>query len=227
MLKSLYKRLTHLPSEQCKVLAFVAQGGVRRRILDIGCGYGRNLTRLIAAGHDVLGVEINADIVKANVASGLPCVTPEEYEKDAAVYDVMLMSHFIEHFTPTDLHRVIDRYLDRLKVGGELVIATPLMSNNFYDDFDHVRPYQPLGLQMVFGGTGAQVQYYARNRLALRDVWFRRSPWRMNHCRARHVFGPTTRALQILDLLSVLVFRLTFGFLGRTDGWVGRFQKLG
>ena len=56
----------------------------------------------------------------------------------------------------------MDGYLDRLKVGGHLVIATPLMSNNFYDDFDHVRPYQSLGILMVFGGGAAQVQYYAR-----------------------------------------------------------------
>lgn len=226
MLKSMYGRLMHLPGESRKVLDFVAHGGGRRRVLDIGCGYGRNLKPLIAAGHEVLGVEVNPTIVQANIAGGLPCVTVDDFGRASGTYDVLLMSHIVEHFAPPDLFAFIDGYLDRLAVGGQLVIATPLMSNNFFDDFDHVRPYQPMGLQMVFGGTGAQVQYYSRNRLALRDVWFRRSPWRMNHCRARHVFGPATRALQLLDVVSVLAFKLSFGLLGRTDGWVGRFEKI-
>jgi SAM-dependent methyltransferase len=210
------------------MIAFVSDALCREgKVLDIGCGLGRNLRILRARGIDAIGIEVNPEIVKVGVANGLPCQTVTEFAGDTRTFDVLLMSHIIEHFQPRDLLEFIDGYLDRLRVGGGLVIATPLMSNNFFDDFDHVRPYQPLGLQMVFGGTGAQVQYYARNRLVLRDVWFRRSPWRMNYCRARHVFGAMTRVLQVFDLLAVLAFKLSFGLFGRTDGWVGRFEKIG
>jgi predicted SAM-dependent methyltransferase len=60
------------------------------------------------------------------------------------------MSHVIEHFSPKDLIPFLDDYLDRLKVGGRLVIAIPLLTPYFYDDFDHVKPYHPMGILMVF-----------------------------------------------------------------------------
>jgi len=61
------------------------------------------------------------------------------------------MSHIIEHFAPHDLLPFIDSYLHRLQPGGRLIICTPLLTKNFYNDFDHVKPYQPVGIGMVFG----------------------------------------------------------------------------
>jgi hypothetical protein len=177
-------------------------------------------------GFAATGVDINAAIVQHNRDAGLNCITVEEFERTADQYDVILMSHVIEHFAPKELVEFMDAYLDRLKAGGQLVIATPLISSNFYDDFDHVRPYQPIGLLMVFGPDQAQVQYYARNRLALRDVWFRRSPWRGSYRRARYINGPMSRVLQCFEFLAALGFRASGGLLGRADGWVGRFEKL-
>lgn len=210
------------------MLAFVAASGPKKsRVVDVGCGYGSNLRALVSRGYDAVGVEINPVIVKANVIAGLPCLSVEEFSRSPDTYDVVLMSHIIEHLPPHELLTFIDGYLDRLRVGGQLVIATPLLSSNFYDDFDHVRPYQPMGLQMAFGPGEAQIQYYSRNKLLLRDVWFRRSPWRVRYHRARYVFGPTTRFLQAIDLACALLWRLSGGLLGRTDGWVGRFEKTG
>jgi hypothetical protein len=119
----------------------------------------------------------------------------------------------------------MDVYLDRLKPGGRLVIATPLMSEYFYDDFDHIRPYQPVGIQMVFGERAAQVQYYSRNKLALRDLWFRRSPKRISHARARYLPTRTYWALFALDLLASAAFLLSGRLFGTTNGWVGVFEK--
>ena len=213
--------------EQGRVIAFVQRAiGRGGTLLDVGCGYGRNLKWLRACGIDATGVEVNPEIVKAAVASGFPCKTVEEFERETTTFDILLMSHVIEHFAPRDLLSFMDGYLDRLKVGGHLVIVTPLMSNNFYDDFDHVRPYQPLGLLMVFGAGTAQVPYYARNRLELRDIWFRRGPWRLNYSRLRFATDRRRHLMQLIDLACALLFRMSFGLLGRTDGWVGLFRKI-
>src|SRR6266513_3193273 len=130
-----------------------------RRVLDVGCGYGRLLALLQAAGLEPTGVDLNPEIVAANRKAGLSCISTDEFESSNDRYDVMLMAHVIEHFDPAGLLRFMDRYLDRLIPGGRLVIATPLMSDYFYDDFDHIRPYQPSGIQMVFGEGTPQVQY--------------------------------------------------------------------
>jgi hypothetical protein len=99
------------------------------------------------------------------------------------------------------------------------------MSDYFYDDFDHVKPYLPTGLMMVFGETGAQVQYYARNKLVLRDLWFRRNPLRLSYMRGRYVRTPARYLLIALDILSACVFLLSARLIGKTDGWVGVFER--
>ena len=55
------------------------------------------------------------------------------------------MSHVIEHFAPSDLLVFMDGYIDLLRPGGHLIIATPLMSPYFYDDFDHIKPLSTSG----------------------------------------------------------------------------------
>jgi hypothetical protein len=60
----------------------------------------------------------------------------------------------------------------------------------------------------------------------LRDIWFRRSPWRANFWRARYLSGAATRVLQAMEFVGALGFRASAGLIGRTDGWVGRFEKV-
>jgi SAM-dependent methyltransferase len=229
LLKSVYRETVTFDDEARAVLAFCHAGCAReggRRVIDVGCGYGRNLRLLRDRGFDVLGVDSNAQIVEANRAAGLPCMTAEEFARTGEAFDLLLMSHVIEHFAPEALVSFMDGYLDRLKSGGGMVIATPLLGPFFYDDFDHVKPYHPTGLLMVFGEGRAQVQYYARNRLALEDVWIRRSPLRLGHGRSRYLSTWRARARQAADFGGALLFRATGGVVGSADGWVGLFRKL-
>lgn len=227
-LRKAFRATTMIDQESRVVLSMAArlQREGARRLLDVGCGFGRYLRPLGASGYQVVGVDANRQAVSANTAAGLHCLHPDDLPVDEPAFDVILLSHIIEHFTPEHLLRFLDGYLERLSPGGHVIIATPLLSPYFHDDFDHVKPYHPIGLLMVFGGDGAQVQYYARNRLALRDLWFRRSPWRGSHLRCRYLPGPATRLLQVAEFLAAVAFRLSGGLLGRTDGWVGVFEKL-
>jgi len=204
-----------------------ANGDSAARIVDIGCGYGRTLRALRARGIDALGVEINASIAERNRRDGLRCVTPDEFQREAVQSDLMIMSHVVEHFPPEALVGFMDGYLDRLKAGGHLIVATPLLHPRFFDDFDHVKPYHPTGFAMVFGAGPAQVQYYARNRLELVDLWIRRSPLAVHFARGLYLKDPLTRGWQIVNLLGALLFRGSGGLLGRATGWVGAFRKTG
>jgi SAM-dependent methyltransferase len=230
-LKRLYRSAVTFDSEVRTVVGMVQRSCARVkggacRVLDVGCGYGRNLRMLHASGLNAVGVDANAQIVAANRRDGLECFTVQELSQTARHFDVILMSHVIEHFAPADLVPFMDGYLDRLDPGGHLVIATPLLTPYFYDDFDHVKPYHPMGILMVFGNDRAQVQYYARNRLALEDVWIRRSPLRLGHTRSRYQYSWRTRVRQGLEFVSALAFRASFGVIAQTDGWVGLFRKI-
>ncbi len=227
LLDSLHDKIQNLDGETQQVMRLVsaacaASGG---RVLDVGCGHGRMLALLHAAGFEATGVEINPKIVASVRKAGLRCLSLDELNRSDDQYDVLLMAHIIEHFSPDDLLRFMDAYLDRLKPGGRLVIATPLMTEYFYDDFDHIRPYQPSGIQMVFGEGTPQVQYSSRNKLTLQELWFRRSPKRISYARARYLPTRGSWALLALDFLASAAFLLSARLFGTVNGWVGVFEK--
>jgi SAM-dependent methyltransferase len=230
LLTRAYRKTVTFDSEVRTILRFVGGACAGRpkgcRVLDVGCGYGRNLRPLQAAGFEVMGVDANPEVVKANEAAGLPCVTSAQLAGMQDAYDVILMSHVIEHFTPLDLVPFMDGYLDRLRPDGRLVIATPVLTRYFYDDFDHVKPYHPIGLMMVFGGDRAQIRYYARNQLVLEDIWMRRSPLLLVHSRGRYLRGWRARPRQVVEFASALAFRASLGWIGQPTGWVGIFRKI-
>ena len=227
LLRSLHQGTQHLDGESRHILRLLKTtgGDAGLRVLDVGCGYGRLLKLIVAAGLDAAGVEINPEIVEVNRRDGLCCWTADDFRRSTEQFDVILMAHVIEHFSPVELLAFMDDYLDHLKPGGRLIVATPLLSDYFYDDFDHVRPYQPIGILMVFGERSAQVQYYARNKLALRDIWFRRSPLRISHSRLRYVRSPWRFALFALDIIAAFAYLVSARSIGRTNGWVGVFEK--
>lgn len=225
--RGLYLGSLNLDGETRHLLSLLKslQSESARHVLDVGCGYGRLLAPIHRAGMDVTGVDVNPQIVAVNRGNGLHCLTADEFRESADLYDIVVMAHIIEHFHPDELLVFMDSYLDHLKPGGRLIIATPLMSDYFYDDFDHVKPYQPTGILMVFGEDAAQVRYYARNRLVLRDIWYRRSPLRLSHSRLRYVRTPWRYALIAADFLCALAYLLSARVIGKTNGWVGVFEK--
>jgi len=196
-----------------------------RRIADIGCGHGRLLRALAARGVAATGVEENEAIVAANRAAGLTCLTTAEFARSDASFDVIVMSHLIEHFAPEALVEFIDRHLDRLRPGGALILASPLASPYFHDDLDHVRPYPPASIQMVFSPGVPQTRHRPRNRMLLRDVWFRRAHFRPVSFKGMRMRTWTTLPLAALECASALAFHASFQLFGRTDGWVGVFEK--
>lgn len=228
-MKRFYRAMVTMNDEICRVVEFVRSswsGPPKEcRVLDVGCGNGRYIQRLKELGFDATGVDANPELVQSNRKTGLHCLTVDEFARTQDTYDVMLMSHVIEHFSPKDLVPFLDGYLDRLKVGGRLVIATPLLTPYFYDDFDHVKPYHPMGVLMVFGTEQAQVQYYSRNKLTLEDIWIRRSPLRPPHTSGRYKESIRARPRQIVEFVSALLFRASGGLIGESDGWVGLFKK--
>lgn len=226
--KRAYRQALAVDNETPRVVDFVrrAISGIDRPlILDVGCGYGRTLRALRAAGLGATGVDVNPTIVQHNRLDGLDCVLPDEFMQRGSMADVIVMSHVVEHFAPHALLTFIDDYLAHLKPGGFLVLATPLASDRFFDDFDHVRPYQPLGFLMVYGAGEAQVQYRGKHQLELVDLWFRRSPFGAAFARGLYIRSWTSRWLQLANLAGVAAYWGSGGLIGRTTGWVGMFCK--
>jgi len=226
MLKKCYEKILHCQHEDKKLLALVKRyAPYSAKILDVGCGFGRYLAPLKERGYDVLGIDKNNQIIEQNLTRNLPCMSVDGFAKLSDTYSMIILSHIIEHLMPQELLAFLDHYLEKLKPGGHLIIATPLYTNYFYDDYDHVKPYHPLGLQMIFDAK-TQIQYCSRHKMVLQDLWFRKSPFVTTFQRAKYLRSRKTKVLQLTDAFWALLFKLSGTFLGRKDGWIGVYQKV-
>ena len=227
LLKHIYRRTIEVDEESSNLLRMVdcLELSSQHKILDVGCGYGKYLKAFSGRGYTISGIDINPEIVKKNRESGLSCFVPSELTDDEEVYDLLLMSHVIEHFSPSELLKFIDDSLQKLKAGGHFIIITPLLSTYFYDDFDHIKPYHPVGLSMVFGDRSSQVQFYADHHIELRDIWFRKAPFRISFFPGLYI-KKYSQFPKVINFLLACLFRVTFGLVGKVDGWIGVYQKM-
>lgn len=219
--------MRHFSDERRRLKRLLRRIDRNTPVLDVGCGYGRNLSLMREMGFtNLAGVEINPALAAQVRAQGFKCHSPEEIGGLDDRYGMLLMSHIVEHFEYVSLKAFVERYLRCLRNDGMLVIATPLFHDAFYNDFDHVKPYLPLGINMVFGVDAAQVQFQSERVLRLEAIDFFRDQWRVRFHPA--IYKPGSQAWPIqINRLFKLLFVLSGGLMGRKVGWIGCYRQLG
>lgn len=109
------------------------------RVLDVGCGIGRNLKNL---GGDSVGVDHNADSIEIARSAGLTAYTTDEFWSTEigapASFDGMLLAHVMEHVSAEIAEDIVREYLPCLRSGGRVVFITP-QEVGYRSDHTHVR----------------------------------------------------------------------------------------
>jgi SAM-dependent methyltransferase len=96
------------------------------RVLDVGCGVGRNLGHLDGNG---VGIDHNPTSVQLARGRGLTAYTPEEFrgspDDRPASFDSLLFAHVLEHMTTPEATALVVEHLPWLRSGGSVVVICP------------------------------------------------------------------------------------------------------
>ncbi len=129
-----WKRLLGVQAPYRRHIRRVVEG----RVLDVGCGIGRNLEHL--DGHGV-GVDINPHSVEAARRRGLTAYTTDEFaaspEAAPQGFDTLLIAHVLEHMSPEQASDLLGSYVPYLRAGGRVVVIVP-QESGFSSDTTHV-----------------------------------------------------------------------------------------
>jgi SAM-dependent methyltransferase len=127
------------------------------RVLDIGCGIGRNLRSVDKAS---VGVDHNSTSIEIARSRGLAAYTPAEFfalgERNAS-FDSLLLAHVLEHLPERDAEALMRNYLPFLKSGGKVIMITP-QEAGFRTDPTHVRFVDFSGLKDYATGLDLRVE---------------------------------------------------------------------
>lgn len=127
------------------------------RVLDVGCGIGRNLVHCQA---NSVGVDHNPHSVAVATSRGLTAYTSEDFfrSKDTiGVFDSLLCAHVLEHLDQKTAAELLESYVPFVRNGGSVVLITP-QEAGFRTDGTHVRWVDFEGLRKSAGAVQLDVR---------------------------------------------------------------------
>jgi 2-polyprenyl-3-methyl-5-hydroxy-6-metoxy-1,4-benzoquinol methylase len=151
--------LPHVPSD------------LKANILECGCGYGRNIQALRAAGYSrVTGIDISEEQVRyAREQLGLNDIHKGDasafLRESDATYDVVLLLDVLEHLDVDTTVEWLELIRSRLSRSGKIIIQVPnaLCPMNLYRDLDvtHYRSYTDRSMAQTLRLAGfSQTSFY-------------------------------------------------------------------
>ena len=202
-------------------------GPVDRRlvVLDVGCGIGTTLEFLQGHGfRKITGVDISEDMVRLTRKKGFQAYSSTAFRDTLDRFDLLLLSHILEHLEYREVQSTLEYYFDRLNPGGQLIVLTPLLHDAFYNDVDHVKPYHPWALINLFSDRTISKQYASAYRLRLIDIHFRTASLQPFHSRGRYLTDPkSARAFQAGTIFFQTLKFLSGNLLSKKTGYGARF----
>lgn len=150
-----WKRLIDVQRPYRANLRRLAEG----RVLDVGCGIGRNLVALPAGA---VGVDHNADSVAVSRNRGCTAYLPAEFRSSGdavpGVFGTLLLAHVVEHMPHLAAASLISEYLPYVRPAGRLVLICP-QERGYASDPTHVEFLHLDDMASLCHEVGATVEH--------------------------------------------------------------------
>ena len=189
------------------------------RYLEVGAGAGGFVKR-VKAGYrfDITAVEINRELAEKNIENGIETLNIDFLKNNFAddSFDVTHCSHVIEHIPYPAIIDFLDELVRVTKIGGCVIIRSPLMKSNFFFDIDHIRPYPPQAILNYY--SNEQQQRVGKYKVQKHLVKILSDPIRINP----YSLTPFWRSINMLFRLLHIYLGLS---LGKAGGYVAIFRK--
>jgi len=126
----------------------------KKKVLDVGCGDGRFMA---LNPKKIQGIDGNRQTVTSVKKRGFSVTYAKATKLPFAdkTFDGVHCSHVIEHMPPKKAIKLLQEASRVLKKNGVFVLRTPLLWQGFYDDFSHVKPYNPNAILRYMVHDGA------------------------------------------------------------------------
>jgi 2-polyprenyl-3-methyl-5-hydroxy-6-metoxy-1,4-benzoquinol methylase len=136
------------------------------RIIDIGCGLGEMLYQLQTLGYtNMQGVDISPDAVESCQRMNIPArqisgVPELNAEKLGGKFDLVIMSHVLEHIPKEDCIQTLTHIrTELLSASGKLLLRVPNAQANtgaywMYEDFTHFTLFTSGSIAFVLKSSG-------------------------------------------------------------------------
>lgn len=211
------------------VRKYAEEKGRPLRILDFGCGHGKFSLLFSELGNAVAAVDINPGYVASMCDKGINSQTTDIFlSQSTEKFDLIFLSHVIEHLSPDQLVSLIPNLCRRLEEDGRLLLISPTHGERFYHDFSHVRPYPPQSIRHAFGQLGAPISYGEENFIEMVDIYFFKDPFRTRLWRSFYVGNAAQRAFtKQVNAIFDFLWIFSRGRIGAHASWLGVYQLAG
>jgi SAM-dependent methyltransferase len=208
------------------IKAYAEEKNYALKILDFGCGHGKFSLLFQSQGCKVTAVDVNPAYVASMRSQGLNSQTTEDFlNQSSEKFDLIFLSHVIEHLSPKKLVKLIPELCRHLKEDGRLVLISPTPGERFYHDFSHIRPYLPQSIRHAFGQTGAPISYGEGKMIKMIDIYFFKDPFRTRFWRSFYTGNPINRGFtKQINTFFDLLWKISKGRIGVHASWLGVYQ---
>lgn len=199
-----------------------------KSLLDVGCGLGEYAAVFKKHAIQFTGVDVSQEMVDSANQAGHNAILLTELNNSDTQFDIVFISHVIEHLDSDALIAFINFYLNKLNKDGLLILLSPLGVDNFHYDITHVRAYYPQAIWQMWGGYTSSLSVKKNEQLRLLDIYFVKDSFRTRKWRSYYVKDNWLKYqfTRMLNYITASIFLLSAGAIGKKTSWIGIYKKL-